>query len=82
MLPDHSPPHAEGEEEHNGTRRGQQGAVRAVRHPEDRPGVPEERLGDLAAGPHIPQPHVVIQYFDGRTGDLVYAEPVHHVGRN
>jgi hypothetical protein len=24
-----------------------------------------------------PQPHVVIQYFDGCTGDLVYAEPVH-----
>lgn len=24
-----------------------------------------------------PQPHVVIQYYDGRTGDLVYAEPVH-----
>jgi len=26
-----------------------------------------------------PRPHVVIQYYDGRTGDLVYAEPVHHV---
>lgn len=24
-----------------------------------------------------PRPHVVIQYYDGRTGDLVYAEPVH-----
>jgi alkaline phosphatase D len=24
-----------------------------------------------------PQPHVVIQYYDGRTGDLVYSEPVH-----
>jgi len=23
------------------------------------------------------RPHVVIQYFDGRTGELVYAEPVH-----
>jgi alkaline phosphatase D len=25
----------------------------------------------------FPRPHVVIQYYDGRTGDLVYAEPVH-----
>jgi hypothetical protein len=24
-----------------------------------------------------PKPHVVIQYFDGVTGDLLYAEPVH-----
>jgi len=24
-----------------------------------------------------PRPHVVIQYYDGRTGDLLYAEPVH-----
>jgi alkaline phosphatase D len=24
-----------------------------------------------------PRPHAVIQYYDGRTGDLVYAEPVH-----
>jgi hypothetical protein len=28
-----------------------------------------------------PRPHVVIQYFDGRTGDLVYAESVHGVRR-
>jgi hypothetical protein len=25
-----------------------------------------------------PRPHVIIQYFDGVTGDLLYAEPVHH----
>jgi alkaline phosphatase D len=25
----------------------------------------------------FPRPHVVIQYYDGRTGDLLYAEPVH-----
>lgn len=25
-----------------------------------------------------PKPHVVIQYFDGVSGDLLYAEPVHH----
>jgi alkaline phosphatase D len=25
-----------------------------------------------------PRPHVLIQYFDGVTGDLLYAEPVHH----
>ena len=24
-----------------------------------------------------PRPHVVIQYYDGFTGDLLYAEPVH-----
>jgi hypothetical protein len=24
-----------------------------------------------------PKPHVVIQYYDGITGDLLYAEPVH-----
>jgi len=24
-----------------------------------------------------PRPHVVIQYYDGVTGDLLYAEPVH-----
>jgi phosphodiesterase/alkaline phosphatase D-like protein len=24
-----------------------------------------------------PKPHVVIQYFDGRSGDLLYAEPIH-----
>jgi phosphodiesterase/alkaline phosphatase D-like protein len=25
----------------------------------------------------FPRPHVVISYYDGRTGDLLYAEPVH-----
>jgi alkaline phosphatase D len=29
-----------------------------------------------------PRPHAVIQYYDGRTGDLVYAEPVHLGPRN
>ena len=29
-----------------------------------------------------PRPHAVIQYYDGRTGDLVYAEPVNLVPRN
>jgi hypothetical protein len=24
-----------------------------------------------------PRPHVVIQYYDGLTGDLMYAEPIH-----
>jgi hypothetical protein len=24
-----------------------------------------------------PRPHAVIQYYDGLTGDLLYAEPVH-----
>ncbi|MEX2262629.1 MAG: alkaline phosphatase D family protein [Bryobacteraceae bacterium] len=28
-----------------------------------------------------PRPHVVISYYDGRTGDLLYAEPVHGKGR-
>jgi hypothetical protein len=27
-----------------------------------------------------PRPHVVIQYYDGLTGDLLYAEPVHAQG--
>jgi len=27
-----------------------------------------------------PKPHVIIQYFDGVTGDLLYAEPVHSNG--
>ena len=29
----------------------------------------------------FPRPHVVIQYYDGLTGDLLYAEPVHGSGR-
>lgn len=28
-----------------------------------------------------PKPHAVIQYYDGLTGDLVYAEPVHTTGQ-
>jgi alkaline phosphatase D len=28
-----------------------------------------------------PRPHVVIQYYDGLTGDLLYAEPVHAAAR-
>jgi hypothetical protein len=27
------------------------------------------------------RPHVVVQYYDGRTGDLMYAESVHHESR-
>lgn len=29
----------------------------------------------------FPRPHVVIQYYDGLTGDLMYAEPIHAGGR-